>query len=112
MWAYILHFRTKNADDGHMTQDCGVEVKFDQSSHSSHRDENLIERKLGYARKIQEIMQVDFSSFQCVIFKCKCWDTFDGNIVKIYYDSGLIWINSKKMFRSWTMSQYEPPILI
>ena len=47
----------------HMTQNCGVEVEFDQSSHSSHRDENLIEGKLSYVGKIQEIMQVDFHPF-------------------------------------------------
>ena len=80
-----------------MTQDCGVEVDFDQSSCSSHCDENLIEGKLGYVGKIQEIMQVGFSSFQCVIFKCKWWDTFDRNNVKVDPNSGLICINSKKM---------------
>ena len=80
-----------------MTQDCGVEVKFDQSSCSSHHDENLIEGKLGYVEKIQEIMQVDFSSFQCVILKCKWWDTFDLNNLKVDHDSGKICINSKKM---------------
>jgi hypothetical protein len=72
MWAYGHHFHTEYVDDGHITQDCGVEVEFDQSSHASHRDQNLIEGKLGYIGKIQEIMQVDFSSFQCVIFCCKC----------------------------------------
>jgi hypothetical protein len=43
MWAYGHHFCTKYADEGHITQDCGVEVEFDQSSRASHRDENLIE---------------------------------------------------------------------
>ena len=56
MWACRHHFRTKDVDDGHMTQDFGVEVKFDQSIHSSHHDENLMEGKLGYIRKIQGIM--------------------------------------------------------
>ena len=69
-----------------MTQDYGVEVDFDQSSCSNHHDQNLIQgtlgyvRKiqeiievefskgtLGYVRKIQEIIEVEFSSFQCVI---------------------------------------------
>ena len=71
MWAYGHHFHTENVDDGHMTQDCGVEVKFNQSSQSSHRDQNLVRRMLGYIRKIQEIIEVEFSSFQCVIFRCK-----------------------------------------
>jgi hypothetical protein len=76
MWAYGHHFPTEYVDDGHITQYCGVEVKFNQSSHASHCDQNLIEEKLDYIRNIQEIMQVDFSSFQCVIFCCKWWDTF------------------------------------
>ena len=75
MQAYIHHFHTEDVDDGHMTQDCGVEVEFDQSSCSSNNDENLIEGKLGYIDKIEEIMQVDLSSFQYVIFKCKWWDS-------------------------------------
>ena len=82
MWAYGHNFRTENADVENITQDYGVEVKFDQSSRSSHRDQNLIRGMLVYIGKIQEIIEVDFSSFQCVIFRCKWWDTFDRNNVK------------------------------
>ena len=98
MWAYGHHFRTENADTGKITQDCGVEVKFDQSSRSSHRDQQLVWGTLGYVGKIQEIIEVDFSSFQCVIFRCKWWDTFDQNNVKEDHDSRLICINSRKMW--------------
>ena len=64
MWAHGHHFHTKDVDDGHMSQGCGVEVEFDRSSHFSHHDENLIEgNTLGYIGNIQEIMQVDFSFF-------------------------------------------------
>jgi hypothetical protein len=98
MWTYGHHFHTKYVDDGHNTQYCRVEVEFDQSSHVSHYDQNLIEGKLGCIRKIQKIMQVDFSSFQCVIFCCKWWDTFDQRNVKEYGDSGIICINSKNMW--------------
>ena len=77
MRAYGHHFCIENVDDGHMTQDYGVEVEFDQSSRSSHRDLNLVRGTLGYVGKVQEIIEVDFSSFQCVIFRCKWWDTFD-----------------------------------
>ena len=70
MWAYGKHFRTKYVDAGNITQDCGVEVEFDQSIRSSHHDQNLVQGTLGYVRKIQEIIEVDFSSFQCVIFRC------------------------------------------
>ena len=77
MWEYGHHFHTEDADDGHLTQDYEVEVEFDQSSCVSHRDKNIIGGKLGYVEKIQEIIQVDFSSIQCVIFRCKWWNTFD-----------------------------------
>ena len=81
-----------------MTQDHGVEVDFDQTSRSSHCDQNLVRGTLGYVKKIQEIIEVDFSSFQCVIFRCKWWDTFDQSNVKEYRDSRLICINSTKMW--------------
>ena len=97
MWVYEHHFWTKDADDGYLSQDYGVEVKFSQPSHASHHDEDLIEGKLGYIRKIQKIMQVDFSYFQSAIFRCKWWDTFDHNNVKEDHVSGIICINSKKM---------------
>ena len=61
MWTYGHHFRMEDVDDGCMTQECGVEVKFDQSSLASHCDQNLIHGVLGYARQIQETIQVDFS---------------------------------------------------
>jgi hypothetical protein len=82
MWAYGHHFHIEDVDYGHMTQDCGVEVEFELSSHASHRDKKTIQGKLGYVEKIQEIIRVDFSSFQCVIFRCKWRDTFDQNNVK------------------------------
>ena len=91
-------FRTKNADSRNITQDCGVEVEFDQSSRSSHRDQNLVWGTLGYVGKIQEIIEVDFSSFECVIFRLKWWDNFDWNNVKEDRDSRLICINSRKMW--------------
>jgi hypothetical protein len=94
MWAYGHQFRTEYVDDGHITQDCEVEVVFDQSSCVIHRHQKLIEGKLGYIGKILEIMEVDFSSFQCVIFCCKWWDTFDWRNVKDDRNSGIICINS------------------
>jgi hypothetical protein len=68
MWEYGHNFFIKYVDEGHFTQYYGQEVDFYQSSHASHCDETLIEGKLGYIGKIQDIMQVDFSSFQCVFF--------------------------------------------
>ena len=70
MWANGHHFCTENIDVGNITQDCGAEVDFDQSSRSSHRDQNLVRGTLGYVGKIQETIEVDFSYFQCVIYRC------------------------------------------
>jgi hypothetical protein len=98
MWINGNQFCTEYANYGHVTQYCGVEVEFDQSNCVSHHDQNLIEGRLGYIRKIQEIMQVDISSFQCVIFCCKWWDKFDRRNVKEGRDSGLICINYKKIW--------------
>jgi len=71
---------------------------FDHSIHASHYDQNLIHGTLGHIRKMEEIIQVDFYSFQCVIFRCKWWDTFDHNNVKEDHDSGFISVNSRKMW--------------
>ena len=51
MLAYGHHFCIEDTDDGHLTQDCGVEAEFDQFSCSSHHDQNLIEGKLGYVER-------------------------------------------------------------
>ena len=52
MWAYGHHFHTENVDHGHITQERGVKVQFDQSSQSSHHDQNLVRGVLGYVGKI------------------------------------------------------------
>ena len=98
MCAYGHHFRTNNADVVNITQDCGVEVKFDQSNRASNCDKNLVRGMLGYVGKIQEIIEVDFYSFQCVTFRCKWRYTFDRNNVNEDRDSRLICINSRNMW--------------
>ena len=52
MWAYGNHFGIENVDDGHMTQNCEVEVEFDQSRRASHHDQNLVRGMLAYIEKI------------------------------------------------------------
>ena len=52
MLAYGHNFFTEDIDDGCVTQDYGVEVKFNQYSHATHRDQNLIGGMLGYVKKI------------------------------------------------------------
>ena len=98
MWAYGHHFRTENANAGNITKDYGVEVEFDQSSWSSHCDQQLVRGIVGYVGKIQEIIEVDFSSFQCFSFRCKWCDTFDWNNVKEDHDSRLICMKSINMW--------------
>ena len=80
MWAYKHHFRTEDVDDGNLPRDCAVEVEFDQSRHSSHHDENIIEGKLGEVRlrwKDTRDYASGFLIFSLCYFKCKWWDTFD-----------------------------------
>ena len=98
MWAYGHHFCTEDVNDVCVTLYCGVEFMFYQSNHASHHDRNLIVGMLSYVRKIQEIIQVDISSFQCVIFRFKWRDTFDKSNVKEYRDSGLLCINYRDMW--------------
>ena len=62
MWAYGHHFRTENANDGNMTQHCGVEGAFDKSSWAIDCDQNLVRGTLGYVKKIQWTIEVDLSS--------------------------------------------------
>lgn len=76
MWAYNQHFRIKKKDSNRMTFDYGVMLDFDQASRASTKDTNLIEGKIQYVGKIQEILQLDFRSFKCVLFKCKWFEGF------------------------------------
>jgi len=72
MWARGHHLHIDDVDYRYVTLECRVEVEFNQSSCASHHDYNIIEGKLGYIGKIQDIIQVVFSSFQWVIFRFKC----------------------------------------
>ena len=108
MWAYGHYLHTKNVNVRNITQGYGVEVEFDQSSQSSNLDKKLVRGMLGYIRKIQETIEVEFSSFQCVIFMCKRWDTFDWNNVKEDRDSRLICINSRKMWDELRSLMFSP----
>jgi len=48
MWEYGQHFRKEKNDERRTTFDCGVIANFDQESHASSRDTNLIQGKLKY----------------------------------------------------------------
>jgi len=90
MWVQDHHFHIEEINDGHATIDCGVEVEFKQYIYASHHDHYLIKGKFGYIKKIHEIIQMDFLSLQCVIFRHNRWDAFDWSNVKEDHDSGII----------------------
>ena len=52
-------------------------VDFKQSSQASSKDKNIIEGNLQYVGKIQEIIELDYRSFKCCIFKCRWYEAFD-----------------------------------
>ena len=81
MWAYVQHFRIEKIDHNRMIFDCGVMVDFDQRSHASTKDKNFIEGTLQYIKKIQQIIQLNYRPFQCVVFICKWFDTLDKRTI-------------------------------
>ena len=56
MWVYGHNFHIKDIDDGCVTFYCGLELKFNQYIYDIHHDHRIIEGKLGYMGKIQDIM--------------------------------------------------------
>ena len=74
MWAYGHHFHTENDDDGHITQYYGVEAEFDQSSRSSHRDQNLVRGTLGYVEIYKRSLKWTSLLFN-VLFLCESGGT-------------------------------------
>lgn len=70
MWVYDKYFRIEEKVESRVIFYCEVQVDFGQASHVSRRDSNLIQGTLSYVEKIQEMIQLYYRSFQCVIFKC------------------------------------------
>ena len=77
MWAYGRHYNVERIDLKICSFDCGVMVDFKQSSRASSKDKNIIEGNLQYVGKIQEIIELDYRSFKCCIFKCRWYEAFD-----------------------------------
>lgn len=95
MWAYGHHYRVERVDAKRRSFDCGVMVDFKQSSRASSKDKNVIEGNLQYVGKIQEIIELDYRSFKCSIFKCKWYEAF--NMTQRHdIHSGLFSIDSSK----------------
>ena len=52
-------------------------IDFKKSIRSSSKDKNIIEGNLQYVGKIQEIIELDYRSFKCCIFKCIWYEAFE-----------------------------------
>ena len=68
-------------------------VDFKQSIRASSKYKNIIEGNLQYVGKIQEIIELDYWSFKCSIFKCRWYEAFE-RILKHDTHSGLFSIDS------------------
>ena len=77
MRAYGWHYRVEHVDVKRRSFDCGIMVEFKQYSQSSSKDKNIIEENLQYVGKIQEIIELDYRSFKCCIFKCRWYEAFE-----------------------------------
>jgi len=95
MWAYGHHYRVERVDEKRRSFDCGVMVDFKQPSRASSKDKNVIEGNLQYIGKIQEIIELDYRSFKCSIFKRKWYESFDRT-QRHDIHSGLFSIDSSK----------------
>ena len=77
MWAYGRHYRLESIDIKRQSFDCGIMVDFKKSSRTSSKNKSIIKGNLQYVGKIQEIIELDYRSFKCCIFKCRCYEAFD-----------------------------------
>ena len=77
MWAYGWHYHVESVHVKIWSFDCRIMVDFKQSSQSSSNDKNIIEGNLQYVGKIQQIIEFDYHSFKCFIFKCRWYEAFD-----------------------------------
>jgi len=108
IWAYSQHFRIEKKDINRMNFDSGVMVDFDQASRASTKHTNLIEGKMQYVGKIQEIIQLNFRSFKCVVFKCKWFERFMNRRLVLHdIPSGYYAINSTR----YLPQEKEPLVL-
>lgn len=79
MWEYGRHYCVEHVDEKRQSFDCGIMVDFKQSSQSISKATNIIEGNLQYVGKIQEIIELDYHSFKCCIFKCRWYEAFERN---------------------------------
>ena len=77
MWAYGQHYHVERIYLKICSFDWGVMDDFKQSSQLSSKNKNIIEVSIQYVGKIQEIIELDYWSFKCCIFKCRWYDAFE-----------------------------------
>ena len=81
-------------------------VDFKESSRASSKDKNIIEGNLQYVGKIQEIIELDYRSFKCCIFKCRWYEAFERT-GRHDTHSGLFSIDSSRLL----LEDKEPYVL-
>ena len=77
MWEYGWDYHVEWRDIKISSFGCGVMVDFKKSSWAILKDKNIIEGNLQYVGKIQEIIELDYRSFKCNIFKCRWYEAFE-----------------------------------
>lgn len=93
-------FSPKWHDDTVKTQDSGVCMKAITTFRSSRKDKNPIDVETMWYGVIREILEVDYTDFQMVVFYCdwvKVEDTTNG--CKICPDSNLMLVNLNNLKR-------------
>lgn len=70
MYAFGNHIRCASAEVTMKTIDCGVAATFEQECRSSASDRNIVVANLEYIGKVEEILELDYGSFQVVVLYC------------------------------------------
>ena len=77
MWEYGWHYHVEIIYLKRLSFGCGVMVYFKQSIRASSKDKNIFEGNLQYVGKIEEIIELDYQSFKCCVFKCIWYVAFE-----------------------------------
>ena len=101
MWAYGQHFRVEHVDKHRATLDCGIMASFNQQSHASARDLNLLDGELDYVGKIQDILEVNLRSFRIIVFHVQWFQVIQrgANRTVRKDPNGFYAIDSSKLLR-------------
>ena len=77
MWAYERKYHVESVDVKRQSFDCDIMADFKKSNRASSKVKNIIEGNLQYVGKIQEIIDLEYHSFKCCIFKCRWYEAFE-----------------------------------